>query len=137
LAVPFGRRVFRSLFSLDVIPAKAGIHLIWLFIFLVVSMEQRLSLSLRLNELLFGIAPKSSQKGLAPSAMLGRASARPGALRFSPRPGCADSTSLYCCAGAAIHRRAPSGCFRPRLRCSAPLTAHGSTGSKAVHPWTA
>jgi len=59
--------------------------------------------------LLFGIAPKSNQKGLAPNAVPHRASARRGALRFSPTPGGSDSTSMYCFASAAIHRRAPSG----------------------------
>ncbi len=45
------------------------------------------------------------------------------ALRFSARRGCSDSTSMYCFAIAAIHRRDPSGIFPPRLRCSAPRTA--------------
>ena len=44
---------------------------------------------------------------------------------------------MYCCAGAAIHRRAPSGFFRLRLRCSAPRTAPSTSGANAVHPWTA
>jgi hypothetical protein len=44
------------------------------------------------------------------------------ALCFSPAPGCLDSTSMYCFASAAIHRRAPSGIFRHGLRCSAPRT---------------
>ena len=78
--------------------------------------------------LLFGIAPKSNQKGLAPDAVVRFASgncscvalppasmpsrANRTALCFSALRGCADSTSMYCCASAAIHRRAPSGLIR-------------------------
>jgi hypothetical protein len=60
--------------------------------------------------------------------------ARQNPLCFSPAPGCSDSTSVYCFASAAIHRRAPAGIFRRGLRCSAPRTApliHAS-----VHPCT-
>jgi hypothetical protein len=78
--------------------------------------------------LLFGIAPKSNQKGLAPDAVVRFASgncscvalppasmpsrANRTALCFSALRGCADSTSMYCCASAAIHRRGPSGLIR-------------------------
>ena len=97
--------------------------------------KTELPLTLQVSGLLFGIAPKSSQKSLAPSAVARFAPANRASLRFSPRPGGADSTSMYSCASAAIHRRAPAGSLRPRLRCSAPLTARFL--HESVHPCTA
>ena len=60
-------RLVLARFSLPVIPAQAGIQFLARFLF-VVSAE--LSLALRATELLFGIAPKSNQKGLAPTAVV-------------------------------------------------------------------
>jgi hypothetical protein len=60
--------------------------------------------------------------------------ARQNALRFSARRGCSDSTSMYCFAIAAIHRRDPCGHFPPRLRCPAPRTA--PLIHESVHPCT-
>jgi len=42
---------------------------------------------------------------------------------------------MYCCASAAIHRRAPAGLSPQRLRCSAPRTA--PLIRESVHPCTA
>jgi len=136
-----------------VIPAKAGIQFLALL-----SSSAELRLALRASRLLFGMTP-----GILPSAATRPASlfapllrrsaqkvtkkarhrtrrsdshrANRTALRFSARRGCSDSTSMYCFAIAAIHRRDPAGIFPPRLRCSAPRTA--PVVHESVHPCTA
>jgi hypothetical protein len=67
--------------------------------------------------------PKSRQKARHRTRCFAALRARQNPLCFSPAPGCSDSTSVYCFASAAIHRRAPAGIFRRGLRCSAPRTA--------------
>jgi len=67
--------------------------------------------------------PKSRQKARHRTRCSDSHRANRNPLCFSPAPGCSDSTSMYCFASAAIHRRAPSGFFRHGLRCSAPRTA--------------
>ena len=79
--------------------------------------------------------PKSNQKARHRTRWSDSHRANRTALRFSARRGCSDSTSLYCFAIAAIHRRDPSGIFPPRLRCSAPRTE--PVVRKSVHPCTA
>ena len=70
--------------------------------------------------------PKSGQKARHLTRCSAALRARRNPLRFSPVPGCSDSTSMYCFASAAIHRRAPSGCSvtgcdaRHRERCRDP-----------------
>jgi len=69
----------------------------------------KLSLALRASELLFGIAQKVAKKARHRTRWFDSHRANRTSLRFSPAPGCSDSTSMYCFASAAIHRRAPSG----------------------------
>ena len=71
----------------------------------------------------FGIAQKVTKKARHRTRRSDSHRANRTALRFSARRGCSDSTSMYCFAIAAIHRRDPSGIFPSRLRCSAPRTA--------------
>jgi len=85
-----------------------------------------LPLALRASGLLLAL-PKSRQKARRLTRWFDSHRANRTALRFSSRRGCSDSTSMYCFASAAIHRRAPAGFLPPRLRCSAPRTAPGST----------
>ena len=73
--------------------------------------ESELSLALRASELLLAL-PKSNQKARRPTRWFDSHRANRTALRFSALRGCADSTSMYCCASAAIHRRAPAGLIR-------------------------
>jgi hypothetical protein len=98
------------------------------------SSSAELSLALRASELLFVIAQKVTKKARHRTRCFDSHPANQNPLCFSPAPGCSDSTSLYCFASAAIHRRAPSGIFRRGLRCSAPRTA--PLIHEAVHPCT-
>ena len=81
-----------------------------------------------------GIAQKVTKKARHRTRCSDSHRANRNPLRFSPAPGCSDSTSLYCFASAAIHRRAPAGIFRRGLRCSAPRTA--PLIHETVHPCT-
>jgi hypothetical protein len=78
--------------------------------------------------------PKSNQKARHRMRWFDSHRANRTSLRFSARRGCSDSTSLYCFASAAIHRRDPAGIFRRGLRCSAPRTA--PLIHESVHPCT-
>ncbi len=72
-------------------------------------------------------AQKVTKKARHPTRCFDSHPANQNPLRFSARRGCSDSTSMYCFAIAAIHRRDPAGFLPPRLRCSAPRTVPGST----------
>ncbi len=87
------------------------------------------------SRLLFVIAQKVTKKARHRTRWSDSHRANRTALRFSSRRGCSDSTSVYCFAIAAIHRRDPAGIFPPRLRCSAPRTA--PLFHESVHPCTA
>jgi len=78
--------------------------------------------------------PKSNQKARHRTRWFDSHRANRTALRFSSRRGCSNSTSMYCFAIAAIHRRDPAGIFPPHLRCSAPRTAPYI--HESVRPWT-
>jgi hypothetical protein len=86
------------------------------------------------SRLLFGIAQKVTKKARHRTRCFDSHPANQNPLRFSARRGCSDSTSLYCFAIAAIHRRDPAGFVPPRLRCSAPRTA--PLIHESVHPCT-
>jgi hypothetical protein len=79
------------------------------------------------SRLLFAIAQKVTKKARHRTRCFDSHPANQNPLCFSPAPGCSDSTSMYCFAIAANHRRAPPGIFRHGLRCSAPRMAPGST----------
>jgi len=96
--------------------------------------RSKLSLVLRPSELLLAL-PKSNQKARHRTRCFDSHRANQNPLRFSARRGGSDSTSMYCFAIAAIHRRDPAGTFPSRLRCSAPRTAPFI--HESVHPWTA
>jgi hypothetical protein len=116
--------------SLVVILAQAGIHLdIGLFL------EVQSFVSPAASRLLFGIAQKVTKKARHRAQCFAAHRARQNPLCFSPAPACSDSTSMYCFASAAIHRRAPAGIFRRGLRCSALRTA--PLIHESVHPCTA
>jgi hypothetical protein len=87
------------------------------------------------SRLLFGIAQKVTKKARHRTRWSDSHRANRTALCFSARRGCSDSTSMYCFAIAAIHRRDPAGFLPPRLRCSAPRTA--PLIHESVHPCTA
>ena len=93
----------------------------------------KLPLALRASGLLLAL-PQSRQKARHRTRCFAAHRARQNSLRFSARRGCSDSTSLYCFAIAAIHRRDPAGIFPPRPRCSAPRTA--PLIHESVHPCT-
>ena len=63
--------------------------------------------------LLFGIAPKSNQKGLAPTAVVRFASCESNCPVLLGGSASRRQYILYCCAIAAIPRRDPSGFSRP------------------------
>ena len=64
--------------------------------------------------------PESNQKARHRALCFDSHPANQNSLCFSAVRGCSDSTSMYCFAIAAIHRRDPAGSFPPHLRCSAP-----------------
>jgi hypothetical protein len=102
---------------------------------LISSYKAELPLGLRPSALLFVIAQKVTKKARHRMRCSDSPRANRNPLRFSARRGCSDSTSMYCFAIAAIHRRDPAGFLPPRLRCSAPRTA--PLILESVHPWTA
>jgi hypothetical protein len=85
------------------------------------------------SRLLFGIAQKVGKKARHRTRWSDSHRANRTALCFSARRGCSDSTSMYCFAIAAIHRRDPSGIFPSRLRCSAPRTAPVFARMPSIH----
>jgi len=86
------------------------------------------------SRLLFGIAQKVTKKARHRTRCFDSHPANQNSLCFSASRGCSDSTSVYCFAIAAIHRRAPLGFIPQSLRCSAPRTA--PLIHEPVHPCT-
>jgi hypothetical protein len=99
------------------------------------SSSAELRLALRASRLLFGIAQKVTKKARHRTRRSDSHRANQTALRFSARRGCSDSTSMYCFAIAAIHRRDPSGFSRPA--CDARRRERGRFVHEYVHPCTA
>jgi len=91
-----------------------------------------LSLALRASELLFGIAPKSSQKGLAPDAVVWFASGEPNFPALLARAGLLRQYIRVLLRQRGDPSPRPFGQFRPQLRCSAPRTAPVST-NPSIH----
>jgi hypothetical protein len=121
LVLSLARLLSCSSSLLLVIPAKAGIQLLALLFFS--SLQVKSFRSAAPSGLLFVIATKSNQKGLAPDAVVRFASCESDCPALLVDGGLRRQYVPVQLRRRAHRARAPSGNFRRRLRCSAPRTA--------------